>query len=122
MFKVTRSAENRLDVEIAGKMSSDEMTVALDEFVNAAEGIEKGKLMYKIHDFHFPSLGAMGVKLSRLPSLFGLIRKFDRMVLMTDAEWLKRASELEGILVPSLEVKAFSLDQELEAEIWLNRK
>ena len=39
MFKVTRSGDRRIDVDFAGKLDSDAMRVALDELLQAAEGI-----------------------------------------------------------------------------------
>src|SRR5690554_7192972 len=71
-----------------------------------------------IHDFDLPSLGAFAVELSRLPSLFGLVRKYDRTAVITDKGWVRKASEIEGMLIPGFEVKAFGLDEEAEAEAW----
>ncbi|WP_321368234.1 STAS/SEC14 domain-containing protein [uncultured Desulfuromusa sp.] len=120
MFKVTRHSANRLDIELSGKLSTEEMKIALDELVKTSENIEHGKMLYKIIDFHLPSLGAIVVEFSRLPAMFGLIKKFDRAAVLTDKTWLKKASEFEGFLFPGLEIKAFSGDQKEEAETWLS--
>jgi len=120
MFKVTQRGANRLDIEVRGKLNSEEMKIALDELVNKSKKIEKGQMLYDIIDFHLPSLGAIAVELSRLPSMFGLIKKFDRAAVLTDKNWLKKASELEGMLIPGLEIKAFDRDQKDEAKAWLS--
>jgi len=73
-----------------------------------------------IIDFHIPSLGAIGVEFSRLPAMFGFMKKFDRAAVLTDKTWIKKVSELEGVLYPGLEIKAFNRDQKAEAEIWLS--
>jgi hypothetical protein len=96
------------------------MRVALDELENKSKNIENGKMLYEIIDFHIPSLGAIGVEFSRLPALFGLMKKFDRAAVLTDKAWLKKVSELEGVLYPGLEIKAFNRDQKAEAEAWLS--
>lgn len=119
MFKVIRNGENRLDIELSGKLNSEEMTVALDELVSKSEGIENGTMLYEIVDFHIPSLGAIGIELSRLPSMFGLIRKFVRAAVLSDKTWIQKVSELEGALIPGLEIRAFDRDQREEAEAWL---
>ena len=119
MFKVTQKGMNRLDIELSGKLNSEEMKIALDELVSNSKEIEKGRMLYDIIDFHLPSLGAIAIEFSRLPSMFGFIRKFDRMAVLTDKKWIKKASELEGMLIPGLEIKAFSRDQKEEAEAWL---
>ena len=119
MFKITQNGKNRLDIELSGKLNTEEMKIALDELESKSENIENGKMLYEIIDFHLPSLGAIGVELSRLPSMFGLIKKFDRAAVLTDKVWLQKASELEGLLYPNLEIKAFNRDQKEEAEAWL---
>ena len=120
MFKVTRISENRLDIELSGKLNSEEMKSALDELVNKSKGIKCGKMLYDVIDFHMPSLGAIRIEFSRLPSMLGLMKKFDRAAVLTDKKWLKTISEIEGILYPGLEIKAFRRDQKAEAEAWLS--
>ena len=119
MFKVEKISDNRLDLELSGKLDSESMATALDEMVSKAEGIENGIMLYEIIDFHIPTLGAIGVEFSRFPSLFGLIKQFDRCAVLTDKSWIKKAGEIEGALFPGLEIKAFDRNQREEAEVWL---
>ena len=120
MFKVMPNGINRLDIEMSGKLNAEDMKIALDELVRKSKNIENGKMLYEIIDFHLPSLGAMGVEFSRLPAMFGLMKKFDRAAVLTDKAWLKKISEFEGVLYPGLEIKAFNIDQKEEAEAWLS--
>ena len=120
MFKVEQNGMNRLDIQFSGKLDTEEMKIALDELVSKSKNIENGKMLYEIIDFHLPSLGAIAIEFSRLPSMFGLMRKFDRAAVLTDKTWLKKVSEFEGALFPGLEIKAFNRDQKEEAEAWLS--
>lgn len=120
MFKVIPNGINRLDIELSGKLNTEEMKIALDELENKSRDIENGKMLYEIIDFHIPSLGAIAVEFSLLPSMFGLMKKFDRVAVLTDKTWLKRVSEFEGHFFPGLEIKAFDRDQKEEAEVWLS--
>ena len=120
MFKVIPNGKNRLNIEMSGKLNAEDMKIALDELVSKSKNIENGKILYEIIDFHLPSLGAIGVELSRLPAMFGLMKKFDRAAVLTDKTWLKKVSEFEGALYPGLEIKAFNIDQKVEAEKWLS--
>ena len=120
MFKVEQKGGNRLDIQLSGKLDTEEMKIALDELVSKSENIENGKMLYEITDFHLPSLGAIVIEFSRLPSMFGLMKKFDRAAVLTDKTWLKKVSEFEGALFPGLKIKAFGRDQKTEAEVWLS--
>jgi hypothetical protein len=120
MFKVIQAGTNRLDIEMSGKLNAEEMRIALDELVTKSRNIENGKMLYDLIDFHIPSLSAIVIEFSRLPSMFGLLKKFDRAAVLTDKTWLKKVSEFEGALFPGLEIKAFNRDQKVEAEAWLS--
>lgn len=120
MFKVIQNGVNRLDIELSGKLDAEQMKTALDELVSKSENIENGKMLYEIIDFHLPSLGAMAIEFSRLPSMFKLMKKFDRAAVLTDKVWIQKVSEFEGVLFPGLEIKAFNRDQKEDAETWLS--
>ena len=120
MFKVTQNGLNRIDIELSGKLNSEEMKIALDELVSKSTNIENGKMLYDVIDFHMPSFGAIGIELSRLPEMFRLMKKYDRAAVLSDKTWIKKVSELEGVLFPGLEIKAFNRDQKAEAEAWLS--
>jgi len=119
MFTVTPNGLNRVDIELGGKLDSDAMKVALDELTDKTKDITHGRMLYRVNDFQLPTLGAIAVELSRLPKLFSLICKFDRVAVLADKNWIKKASEIEGALIPGLDIKGFDLDQEAEAEAWL---
>lgn len=120
MFTVTRTAANRVDIALSEKLDSDEMKRALDELVEQSKDLKNGLMLYDIVDFKMPSMGALAIEFSRLPSLFGLIRKYKRIAVLSDTNWIKKASELEGMLIPGLEIKAFDRNQKEAAESWLN--
>lgn len=120
MFKVTKKDSNRLDITMSGKLNAEKMRVALDELITKSEGIENGTMLYDVVDFHLPSLGAIVIEFSKIPSMLGFMKKFNRAAVLADRSWLKKISELEGKLYPGLEIKAFDRDQKDEAEAWLS--
>jgi len=119
MFKITKTSSNRLDIELSGKLNSEEMKIALDEFESKSHDIENGLMLYDVVEFHLPSLEAIAIEFSRLPSMFTLIRKFRKAAVLADKNWIQVASEFEGLLIPGIEIKAFNRDQKAEAEKWL---
>ena len=119
MLKITKKSENRVDIDLKGQLDSDEMARGLDELIAQSEGVENGRMLYRITSFAMPSLGAFGVEFTRLPKLFGLLGKYDRCAVLTDAGWLRTAAEVEGAFIPRLAIKAFPLDEVDAAEAWL---
>jgi hypothetical protein len=120
MFEVIQNGTNRLDLEMSGKLEDEEIKIAIDELIRKSKNIENGKMLYDVIDFRLPSPSALAIQFSVLPSVFRILKKFDRTAILTDKTWLKKLSELEGLLYPGLKIKAFNRDQRVEAEAWLN--
>lgn len=120
MFKVERTGENRINIVMSGKLNSDGMRKALDELLDSCEGINHGKMLYDVVDYHLPTFGAITIELGRLPKLMGLIRRFSKAAVLTDKAWLKSISEFEGKLIPGLQIKAFERDDRAAADQWLD--
>jgi hypothetical protein len=120
MFKVERTGTNRVDIKMSGRLDSGGMRAVLDQLVSETKDIENGIMLYDVIDFCLPTPRAIVIELSRLPSMFGLLKQFHRAAVLTDKAWLKKVSEFEGALFPGLEIKAFARDQRNEAEYWLS--
>ena len=67
MFKVIKNGINRLDIEMSGKLGSEEMRIALDELASKSHAIENRRLMCKVIDFHIPSHCAIDIELPCCP-------------------------------------------------------
>jgi len=119
MFRVEVKQANRIDIEIDGKIDAEEMKVALIELFDKSSTIENGVMLYRIHHFDIPTMGAIKLELSKIPELFRLMGKFKKIAVLADQTWLRTVSRIEGFLLPGLEIKAFELDKESDAEAWL---
>lgn len=119
MFQVTRIGDKRIDVSFSGKLDSNDMRFALDELMRKSDGISNGQMLYRIGDFDMPTLGAVGVELSRIPELFRFVRRFDRCAVVSGKDWLRRASEIEGMMIPGLKIRAFDVHELNQAHQWL---
>ena len=96
------------------------MAGLLDELVARSANVMGGRMLYRITDFAMPSMAAAAVELRRLPQLFGLIRRFDRCAVISDAGWIRRAAEVQGALIPGLTVRSFTPEAGAEAAAWLD--
>ncbi len=120
MLTITKPSANRVDIRLEGALDADAMAQGLDDLIAKSEGVEAGLMLYTIPEFTMPTLGAITVEMWRLPKLLGLLGKFDRCAVLSDAAWLRTAAEVEGALIPGLVIKAFELDDRAAAESWLN--
>ena len=119
MLKITKTAPDRVDIALEDTLDSDGMRAGLDDLLRLSEGMTAGKMLYTIRDFSFPSLGALAVELSYMPQLLRMIGRFDKCAVCTDSGWIGKAAEVEGALIPGLEIEAFGLDEVEKAEAWL---
>lgn len=94
--------------------------LARKRLISKAEGIQHGRMLYRIREFDLPSVAAMSIELLRLPQLLRLIRRFDRSAVIAGKAWSRKTSKSEGTLIPGLEVKAFDLNQAAEDKAWLD--
>lgn len=122
MFTVTKKPEGRIDIEISGSLSSNDMRGGLDQLLEAAEDVEHGVMLYRISGFTMPTLGALSVELQKLPQLLSLLGKFDRCAVISDQAWIRTAAEIEGTMIPGLEIKAYKPEEEPLAEQWLTEE
>jgi hypothetical protein len=119
MLTITKPQPNRVDIDLSGKISSEEMAKGLDELLDLSQDVNNGTMLYTITSFAFPDLGAIMVEMGRLPKLFGLLARFDRCAVLSDVAWLRAAAEVEGAVLPGFDIKAFDLTERDAAEAWL---
>lgn len=119
MLKISKVSNNRLDIALSGSLNAQSMTAALDDLLAESEGITGGKMLYTISEFEMPTMGALTVELQYMPKLVGLIGKFDKCAVVSDAAWIRTMAEIEGALFPGLEIKAFPMKALGAAEDWL---
>ncbi len=119
MMTIDLKEPNMIALDIDGEITSETMAIGLDELIRLSANIENGTMFYTIRNFQFPGFEALAVEFKKLPSLFNMIRKFDRIAVLADSGWIKTASEIEGMFMPGLKIKAFNLDEEEKALAFL---
>ncbi len=120
MLKISKPSSNRLNIELRGVLSADVMREGLDRLIAMSEDIDKGSMLYTIPDFEMPTFGALAVEFQHMPKLLRLIGKFAKCAVLSDAAWIRTAAEIEGAVIPGLEIKSFPLASSKAAEEWLS--
>ncbi|MFK7878253.1 STAS/SEC14 domain-containing protein [Roseobacter sp.] len=119
MLTITKPSANRLDLELSGTLNADQMRRALDSLIEQSQDITQGKMLYKVLNFDMPTMGALAVEFQHLPKLMSLVGKFDKCAVLSDAAWIRTAAEIEGAVIPSLDIKGFPAASAKAAEAWL---
>ena len=119
MLTITKPSDNRVDITFDGGIDANIMTAALDKLFDASKDVKNGVSLYTITNFDMPTLGAIGVEFTKLPQLFGLLSKFQKVAILSDSAFIRTAGEVEGFLLPGVEIKSFHLNERAVAENWL---
>jgi len=120
MLNVLKTAPDRIEIELMGPLGVDEMRAALEELFSVSEGMEKANILYKISDFEMPTLGAMAIEVQKMPQLLELTKKFNKCAVLSDTAWIRSAAEIEGVIIPSIAIKSFLMDETGAAKAWLD--
>ena len=115
MFTVTRVSDSRINLTIKGKITGPEMASGLTELLALSEGFEKGVMLYRIEGFKWPAFNALMAEAIRIPKLFGLLKRFGKIALVSDKAWVRRAAAIEGAFFNTTSV-AVSLEYDPDAD------
>ena len=119
MFDLTKDDAGFYRLTISGHIDEDQMRAGLDAFLDSTEGPGKSDYLYKISDFEFPSLQAIAVEFGYIPRLFATLPRIGKVALIADQEWLRKAAEIEGKILPGMTIETFKPGEEARAEAWL---
>ncbi len=119
MFTVARVSDVRIDLTIQGKITGPEMASGLTELLALSGGFEKGVMLYRIEGFKWPTFNAVMAEAIRIPKLFGLLKRFGKIAVISDKAWVRRAAAIEGAVIPKMKIKTFKPEQADAAEAWL---
>ena len=127
-YILTQPNNNHIELTLNGKISSNDMNNLLDEWMQATASmvqanpnteLQNATLLYRINDFAMPSFSAVMTEMKRMPELWATMKYFGKMAVISEQQWLQKVAEIEGFMIPSLDIKGFNPDEESAAKIWL---
>lgn len=118
-FTARLEAPNLLVIDASGAMTAVAMEIALNMMVPEVKDMHHGGILLRAKGVEWPTLGAIGVELRHWVQLMAMIRKVDRVAVLTDQGWVRNLAMVESLLVPNLEIRSFAPDSEVEARRWL---
>ncbi|MGM8897002.1 MULTISPECIES: SpoIIAA family protein [unclassified Psychrobacter] len=127
-YLLTKHSNNHIELTINGKIHSDDMNRLLDEWVQATVSmvqadpnteLQNATLLYRIDSFAMPSFSAVMDEMRRMPELWATMKYFGKMAVISEQQWLQKVAEIEGWMIPNLDIKGFNPDEESAAKVWL---
>lgn len=104
--------------EIDGTVTAPDM----DDLYNAVERATDGKgpvhIYGEIHGVGGLTLDAVGTSFKRGAGLFARIGRVKRYAVVSDAGWIRTLAELEGAVIPGLEVRVYRTAEREDALAW----
>lgn len=119
MFSVEKKGPNLLHIEIGGKITAAEMADGLDTLLPLTKEMTKGRMLMLYRDIEFPEAGAILEEMKRLPQLFGVLGKVEKVALVSNQKWIRDMAELEGMVLPGTTLRSFEFVDRAKAEAFL---
>lgn len=117
MIDVTLHDPNHIELTATGRIEGPQMQAALDKLIALCEPLDHVTYLAVMTDITMPAGAALTAEIARLPKLMGLLRKIDKAALIANQGWLRTAAEIEGKLIPNLEIRCF--EDVATARAWL---
>lgn len=120
MYSISHPQPDQINLSLDGKLDAQGMRDLLDELLEMSRDMKDGKMLYTINEFKMPEFAALVVEMRYLPRMFSLLSRIDRVAVISDVEWIKKAALVEGKLLPGLTIATFNKGQEAAAQAYLD--
>ena len=118
-FTARLDAPNLLHIDMSGKLDALSMEIALSLLVPVVKDMHHGGALIRAEGVEWPTLGAIGVELRHWVQLMAMVRKVDRVAVLTEQGWVRNLAFVESLLIPNLEIRSFAPGEEATARRWL---
>lgn len=120
MFNVEKSDNSKVIVEIGGHISAREMSDGIDELTELIADMPKAHVMTIYNDIDMPETGALFEEFKRLPQMLGMIGHLERVAVVSDQRWIRDMASLEGLMLPTVDVRGFAHSARAQADAFLD--
>lgn len=118
--KIDLEQNNVLGLRLKGKLDHETATAFMDELKSEYESVKHFRLYLEMDHIDDVEFSAIWESLKFLVSHFGEYRsKLERIAVVSDERWVRRAAEIENKLLPGITEKAFSFADKDIARDWI---
>lgn len=118
--KIIFEDENVLTFRWEGKFDKKAFEKAMDEFLPELRNRDHFNVYIEVLDIEGMDANAVWQDLKFSAGNFNdLVKKIDKVAVVTDSSWLKNLSETSYKLIPGIELKAYNFDESKAAKEWV---
>lgn len=118
MFRIAHSPDGLIEVHIDSTSDAAETEAALQHLIADIEAAEGSNLLVHMGPVGIPDISAFAVQLRHLPHLLRLLSRIDRIAVLSDQGWVRAGAEIDGLLLPGVDIRAWPNGDEAAARIW----
>jgi len=105
---------------VSGKVSKADVELAWASLDAALDEAETIGLYAEIVDLGGFTIDGLVEDVAHALKEIGQWRRFARYAVVTDAGWLRTLADVEGKLLPGIEIRTYAMDQKDDAMAWLS--
>ncbi len=111
------NVDNAVAFRLSGKVTKEDMSVVLSTAKQKIERYGDIVIFKQINSFEGVEIAAI---VEEFKYLFDVgLSNIKKVAILTDKEWLETAANIEAKIFKSIEVRCFSLDEQLQATMFL---
>jgi hypothetical protein len=119
MLTYLPSRDDVIACRISGRMSAEEITDITDKVLEAVEQNETTHAYVEVEGMMSFDAKAWVEQLRRAWPLFGKLRRFGRVAVVSDEQWIRWGTRIESAMLPGISYELFDLAERERALAWV---
>lgn len=118
MFRIDHAPDGLIEITLDSHSDPAETEAALQHLIGDLEAADLSNLLVHMGDAGLPQISTLAVQLRHLPHLMRLLSRIDRIAVLSDQGWVRTGAEIEGLVLPGVDIRAWPHADEAAARIW----
>jgi hypothetical protein len=118
MFRIAHAPDGLIELHLDAAADAAETEAGLLHLIADVEAAEVSNLVVHMGPVGLPDLSALAVQLRHLPHLLRMLARIDRIAVLSDQGWVRAGVEIEGLVLPGVDIRGWPPGDEAAARIW----
>lgn len=122
MITYTSLSPRALEAVVEGRVTKEDVREAFDRMGGLMDANDKVDMLADVREGVHIELAAIGEEMRHLSQVGRMLAKMDRVALVADQAWIRAAARIESYVLPSIDYRVFTREQEAEARAFILRE